>query len=323
MKNLSAEWPLHVANWVYSTEQPTLVHFEDANSARRTFDFPRLLLQFLKRVELNLPQDIPASSSIRVVHGLKESDRVSIHIHDAFIVRSSPLILAGQTSKWPLLPHDAAGLRLTRSRWFTTFPAAMAPDENPVHALKAPLNRILGIASILKKTGSDDPEERELYTFLEQSSERLKLLVLWLLNEDVEVHQSKNHGASEYIVRYLSLLNLERQGHSNASYYEKALHALANGLEKKGFNFTLTGGWSKSGHAIMDFIVRGKLLDETFVDRPSSNGWVFPSQVSDYLMACQDVPLIIIQNSTETIYRLVYCHPTVQVESPSESHLVQ
>lgn len=321
MQNLFVERPLRIANWVYSSDQRCLMHFEGLESVVPSDVLKHELSNFLQQTMPLLPRAILPSSSVRVVHCNHTENRTDLHIHDAFVVGSEPLIFAGQTSKLPIDARSSSRVRLGRKGWLTAFP--MAPDENPVHALKAPVNRIVGIASILQKTGSDDPEKRELYAFLEQSSDRLKRLVQWLLNEQDAVDPLASQDAARYIGRFLKHAHIETQFTEISGSYGAALYALLAGAEQKGFSITLSGGCSSHGHAYLDFIVCDEQLDGAIADRISSNGWVFPSEVVDYLRTYPNVPLIIIKNGNESVYRLHYAHPTGQVETPNTAQLVQ
>ncbi len=321
MESLFVERPLRIANWVYSTDQSCLTHFECVEPELPSTALKLELSSFLKQVVSFLPQAVLPSSSIRIVQALQNEHAAVLHIHDAFVVGNEPLVLAGQTSQLPIGAYSSANVRLGRKGWLTTFP--MAPDENPVHALKAPVNRILGIASILQKTSSDDPEKRELYTFLEQSSERLKRLVQWLLNEETSAKRSNVRDTARYIARFLEFAYIESEYTDTSGPYGAALSALLAGAEEMGFEVTLSGGWSSHGHAYLDFIVSADLLDVAIADRISSHGWVFPVEVINYIRAYPNVPLIVIQNGSKTVYRLAYTHPTVQVETQKTSFLVQ
>lgn len=56
--------------------------------------------------------------------------------------------------------------------------------KNIIHALKAPVNRIRGIASIMRQELGDHPEWDQLIAYLEHSSERLNRLSVHLLQID-------------------------------------------------------------------------------------------------------------------------------------------
>jgi hypothetical protein len=321
MENLFVESPLRIANWVYSADQRCLMHFESIESVLSSDVLKHELSTFLQQTMPLLPRAILPSRSVRIVHCNQTEHRTDLHIHDAFVVGTGPLIFAGQTSQLPIVARSSSQVRLGRKGWLTTFP--LAPDENPVHALKAPVNRIVGIASILQRTGSDDPEKRELYTFLEQSSERLKRLVHWLLNEEGATDTPRSQDASRYISRFLKHSHIEAEFTETSGPYGTALFALLAGAERQGFSITLSGGCSSDGHAYLDFIVCDEQLDGAIADRISFNGWVFPSEVIDYLRTYPNVPLIVIKNGIETVYRLSYAHPTVQVETQNTAQLVQ
>lgn len=321
MENLFVERPLRIANWVYSADQACLNHFVSNESDGSSDALKHTLSAFFQQITPLFPRGILASSSIRVVNCHTTEHTTDLHIHDTFTVANVPLIFAGQTSLLPIETLSSSQVRLGRKGWLTTFP--MAPDENPVHALKAPVNRILGIASILQKTGSDDPEKRELYAFLEQSSDRLKRLVQWLLSEQDNTDPSVSQDAARYIARFLNYMHIEEEFTETSGPFGAALYAMLAGEEHKGFSITLSGGCSSNGQAYLDFIVCDEHLDNAIADRISSNGWVFPSEVVDYLRSYPNVPLIVIKNTTETVYRLPYAYPTVQVETQNTARLVQ
>ena len=70
--------------------------------------------------------------------------------------------------------------------------------ENVTHALKAPVNRIKGIAQVLKSEYRETPEQELLIKYLSQTSERLSVIVDYILqdgpsfNEQVEFQQVVN-----------------------------------------------------------------------------------------------------------------------------------
>ena len=321
MENLFVERPLRIANWVYAAEHSSLTEFVGGGSGEPVNNVKTIIAKHIQDAINMVPHDLLLSSALRFVNGVQINDHIKFHVHDAFVVGKNPLILAGQTSMLPHLEDEKEVWRLGRKGWLTTFP--MAPDENPVHALKAPVNRILGIAAILQTTGSNDPEKRELYGFLEQSSERLKRLVQWLLNEEPSPAPTTNAEAARYIARFLVHSNIEAHSMFGSGFYGSALNALLTASEKQGFDITLTGGWSKHGHAYLDLLASDQTTDTAIADRISSIGWVFPREVVDYLIANTNVSLLVIQNGATTMYRLPYAHPTVQVENQSPSHLVQ
>lgn len=321
MENLFVERPLRIANWVYAADQSSLTEFVGGGVGDPMRTLKALIAKQIQEAMNMMPHDLLPSSALRFVNGNQINDDIEFHVHDAFVVGKNPLILAGQTSLIPYSASEKVLWRLGRKGWLTTFP--MAPDENPVHALKAPVNRILGIAAILQTTGSNDPEKRELYGFLEQSSDRLKRLVQWLLNEEPAPTRAPNSEAKRYISRFLVHSNIAAHSEIGCGLYEEALHALLEASEKQGFDITLTGGWSKHGHAYLDLLAFDEATDTAIADRISANGWVFPREVVGYLVANANVPLLVVQNGAATLYRLPYAHPTVQVETQSPSHLVQ
>lgn len=99
---------------------------------------------------------------------------------------------AGQLSSLPAVTGDFRGERLLRDRLDT------GDSPNLVHALKAPVSRILGLSEVLLASADIAGENRRLLQYIDQSASKLRELIGMVLEEPRSASDCTDASSSDF-----------------------------------------------------------------------------------------------------------------------------
>lgn len=170
--------------YTYYPETETLdVHSEPSGGLGSNGIQPRLerrlreILSYLTKFEPRTGSEFSFETALSMGEG-----------QSALVIEGAGIILGGQPIRWSgvvLQNHESEKDATHHQKEFS---------GNVTHAFKAPVNRIAGLNAILLSNPSIDDEARELLTYLDQSTSRLKEMINHLLLSDhLEYYDSPDH----------------------------------------------------------------------------------------------------------------------------------
>ena len=128
-----------------------------------------------------------------------QADDLLIYVMHGFAVAEHRF--AGQLAVLPAVTGDFRGERLLRDRLDT------GDSPNLVHALKAPVSRIVGLAEVLLASPDIAGENRRLVQYMEQSAFKLRELIGMVLEEPLSAtaHQASGLALSHTVSQFMKL----------------------------------------------------------------------------------------------------------------------
>lgn len=128
-----------------------------------------------------------------------QNDDLLIYVMHGFAVTEDHF--AGQLAVLPAVTGDFRGERLLRDRLET------GDSPNLVHALKAPVSRIVGLAEVLLASPDIAGENRRLVQYMEQSAFKLRELIGMVLEEPLSAtaHQASGLALSHTVSQFMKL----------------------------------------------------------------------------------------------------------------------
>lgn len=188
-------------NWTFQPKESQFLFLgEEASELRKAFPSETDFIQWFERISGSRRLNSSSGSFFQVVSAsdpkLFESNPITVT--RGLVLQESPLTIAGSTTfeSSNNLEAIAAADKSKLIHALSQFDTKAA--ENVTHALKAPVNRIKGIAQILKSEYRETPEQELLIKYLSQTSERLSVIVDYILqdgpsfDEHVEFQQVVN-----------------------------------------------------------------------------------------------------------------------------------
>ncbi len=144
-----------------------------------------------KQVENRLIELLSTLTKFNPRSGSEFSFETSLYnngLDTSLVLEGSGIILGGQPMRWSGVVFQNRERKKDATRNQQEF------SGNVTHALKAPVNRIAGLNAILLSNPSIDDEARELLTYLDQSTTKLKEMINHLLLSDhLEYYDSPDH----------------------------------------------------------------------------------------------------------------------------------
>ncbi len=183
MNNIS--FPAQI-NWTY---QPQTNHFlflcEFGKALKEEISTDEKFINWFEQATGIHRLNIEEGSFFQVIGANDPADfqQHILTLSRGIILQSDPLTVAGTTAFEPSenIESITSADRKKLVEALSQFDNKAA--ENVTHALKAPVNRIKGIAQILKAEFTESPEQALLIKYLSQTSEKLSVIVDHLLRD--------------------------------------------------------------------------------------------------------------------------------------------